>query len=455
MSNARETEIDDPEEPRLEEFWLVLRLCNELQIGRRQFTSVRDLAEHLGHKVTTFTNQVRRVVNYLVPPDWGRRRDDDQGRRDFTGLGRESLFRQESTDQSFAITDFGKMVQSRIQMLDAFLQDFKHRSAVFTGRNHQPREVRVGGPQTIVHRLLAKAFSSPEHIHVEEIATHRPTLNMIVGNTYRELIPKLRLDLVDFVVGYGDVQIGFDNETEPMVPRSMMDPDIADEVAFLSLGFAAKMVFMCHPQCRLRFKNGHTENALEYFDRLRKERRDVSTHSGAKSAPEIAPETLDFRCTPLIAVPSWRQPPKLQFIMEEADRLRRLREVNQFDDALSLVRANCGVAIIGQAFSSRHGVVSFQLRDPESYTRPIGVYYRVKDGLTPDACRYVEFLRAYINQYKGLLHKYCPGLHDPRKSNQVVDREDDFPNDVPFDKHTDWVEYALKISKSSQRSVEE
>lgn len=380
--------------------------------------SYRELFGPVG-KYSTCLNQLTRLLEYLLP----RHRP---GIRAPSRVGLELFFCKEP-GRGYALTPFGELLQKRLALLPEFLTDLRTLAAAALDATLVRRVVRVGVPQTLGLRLLANVFSDPAALQDNGPDAAPLELELRFGNTKTDLIPRLRVGLLDFLVAYGlREEDGYSGKD------GYFDPDVAQDVYFQPIGLDVPMVLLAHPSARIPYRDGQRITTGEPDH--------GGSHApaeGRERRPRIDLREIDWRRVTLVTVPSWRQPRSLQEVMDAAGRVGRLLEVSQYDDALAVARTNGGVAVVSELFAARTRVRVFDLERTNEYTRPIGIYYNADRGLSPDACRFAEFLKLYVKAYRDCLREKPPALDTPG-----------FRDTVGFDPNRPWEEIADRTRRA-------
>jgi len=360
----------------------------------------KDLFQGLGAHSTTL-GQLTRLLEFLFPP----------GKPGVPAPGETSmalLFRVQA-DGGLGPTKLSQLLYQRLQILGTFCSDIRGEATDLLGGDRYRRVVRVGAPQTIAIRLLAFAFSDPDVIGSDI------RLDVEIGNSHDDLIPRLRLGQIDFAIAYG----------HPERDRPDRDP----RIQFADLGYRLRMVMIAHPKAKIQLRDSGRDANQGYWEKAyamkstkakgRPNQREVLY----KDMRQIAPADVDFSATTLIAVPSWNQPAAIQDVVDRARRHNNVTEVKWYDEALALCRMGVGIAVVPEVLAARRLVTTFRLENPEAYARPIAVYYDARRGLSADACRVVEFLRSYLQHFSTeVSSKYPPALGD-----------DGYPEKIPYD----------------------
>jgi DNA-binding transcriptional LysR family regulator len=199
------------------------------------------------------------------------------------------------------------------------------------------------------------------------------SLQVTTGDTRERLMPRLLLDQMDAVIGYGLPTA----EDKPIY----RDPDLPG-VSFRSLRRTVKMVLIYHPQSPPKF---------------------FSSREPSPGNP-INPRSINLRETTFISVASWRQTEAIQDLMDQADRFGRLHTVRTYDEALAIVRMGSGFAFVPEMLIGRRIVTTCPLTPESAFQRELGVYYRnspIDDSpqspvVRAGACQFLEFFSHYL-----------------------------------------------------------
>ncbi len=213
-----------------------------------------------------------------------------------------------------------------------------------------------------------------------------------------ELLPRLDNGLLDFVIAYGSENgVGVRQEKFPGL-----------RIGFTSFGFPSTMVLAAHPLVKLLRTNGSDANADygEYLLGLPKgdREKEIENPPRYKELRSLNLTHVDFRGTglELIVTRTWDNPPGLVvFIEEEAEKAgARLRYVDSYDEAVTLVKLQLGLAVLPQVFSKRRMVHAFRLTPGGRFRRWIGAYYSPRFPLSEQAWWLLTVIRHYLERFE-------------------------------------------------------
>lgn len=361
-----------PDDLRFEEVATFLALYRRARDARPlQYPTFRDLFHGLGAHTTTL-GHLTRLLDALFPTDTGGGIPTQQGER-------LKLLFTEQPGRGLCPAPLADRLYDQLERLEGFWAGLRATARAVATNQRGDRVVRVGAPHTITLRLLPYVCSDPSAVFC---GLRGPRLDIVTGDTERELLPQLHLGTLDCIVGYG----------LPSGLSVYTDPD-DDKVNFADLGSPFRLVLIYHPEDHEHlFGTGDEATGAP--------RKGTRPKGDRGTARTIDPHSINLRRLTLVAVPSWRQCEAVQDLIDRARRLGRLKEVQTDDEALALVRAGCGIAIVPEVFKDRR-VIRYAELAPRSnvFTRRFGVYYSRRHELLPDACRFAEFLRAYMKLY--------------------------------------------------------
>lgn len=354
-----------------------------------QYPSFRELFAGLGPHTTTLS-RIASLFEALLPIS-------TPGVPTSPGDRLKMLFTEQP--DGLRPTELAKIIGSRVSTLKRFVNDLSAELIRKTaGPEFRTCTVRLGAPPTLAMRLLCYAYSDPLAItKASGIANEVGpiSLRLTTGDTWERLLPRLLLDQLDAVVGYGLPTSGRTKDRKYVVYR---DPEVPT-VNFRSLNQPLEMVLISHP---------------EY---------PPAVFEGSKlplPGKQIDPRTINLRQTPFVAVASWRQSEAVQELMDLSARAGRLQKVRTYDEALAVVRTGGGVAIVPEIFQHRRIIESRTLS--KEYRRELGVYYRstpvggrdfptgpnardepetraADSTVSEEACMLLEFLAEYAKGY--------------------------------------------------------
>jgi DNA-binding transcriptional LysR family regulator len=309
------------------------------------------------------------------------------------GSGIDRLFKMMSRSEGIRPTKEAQKLEKLLSVYATFSIKLRDQFVEEMDLNEQLRQkipVKLGCPETLGRRLLCSAFS--------DWASMLPNIDLeITIDNSHQLMPKLHAGLLHLVIAFGP--------DDGLIPETKRY-----DITFSSFGYPSRMCLLCHPNAELWVSKSETGKALDaskninsgYWKRIskakdHKERKeDLKTRAFDKLA-SVQLDCIDFQRTTLIVVPSWGQPIQIEeCVARVKEQNGNVRVVQSYDEALTLVRMNLGVAVASEVFSKRDHITAFQLTPEKSFTRWIGVHYNNKSGVSTAACQVAELVRRYI-----------------------------------------------------------
>jgi DNA-binding transcriptional LysR family regulator len=359
----------------------------------------------------------------------------------------ESLFHIPAEDRYLRPTHVADELTRLLRGLDPFYTSTKNTIWHALRKREKPTRIRLGCSQTIGLRLLPAMLSN-------KLPTPGTCeLELVIDNS-ESLYQQLHLGTLDMILSWGPET--FRLSKGPSGTLDFQEPDL--DVRFVSSGYSSKMVLIASPRGVIRLNNGEDANA-GYWNRLYDGSRPPSaegkgqkgnqadksgSEKGSQRRPNyedldpIHPRDIRFTETSrLIYVPSWNQPEALSNLADDIRQKGFLHDSKFYDEALSLVRMNQGVAAVSEVFLKRSRVVAFRLEPAEWYTRDIGIYYNTRVGLTDVACCLAEFVRHYLKEFERKVR-----VGEPRSFGDKI-FTDGFVDE--FVQSRDWTTVALEL----------
>jgi DNA-binding transcriptional LysR family regulator len=361
-----------------------------LQIGRKHYSGFKELfwdKPALG-EYRTGLKHLDKVAAFFVGP----------------GADHNVLFDGRDGREGMQATDCGLLIYRRLMTLSQFIQDTK--------RDCQDQDplplVRIGASRTIGLRLIPSILSTWNDIFGRELR-----LEVEIGNT-RDLVEKMKLKTMDFIVSYGD------KPTEGLVLFGAGESKDRN-IAFKVFQYPLNLILLCHWQGQLLDTHGRDRN------------KGYCRATGPDAhLPRIALDDIDFTKTKLIVSESWwRQPESLTKCVERLLPTERVQQVLWFQETLAQVRLGLGIGVVSEVYKNEDHVNAFALSPANEFRKWIGVYYNAKRVLPLPACRVATFIGEFLRTHVKAIRRGEPPICD----------QNDRRRWEQFDRAQKWDEY--------------
>jgi DNA-binding transcriptional LysR family regulator len=294
----------------------------------------------------------------------------------FAGAGKkhQALFDRLDDSKVIQPTELGHMVYHRLKRIGEYIVSAKAECARLHGISSPV--VHVGASRTIGLGLIPSILSDWRGLFGRDL-----TLEIEIGNT-KDLVEKLKLATLDFIISYGDKPAN-GNVTHQTGER----PHEAG-IAFKAFNFPTQLVLLSHPKRVLSNGKGGPDRNQGYRRR-----------QGGK-LPTIQLEDIDFADTKLIASSSWwRQPAPLTECIQRLLSQGRFERVLWFQEAIAKARMDMGLAIVNEVYANEPFVNAFELAPTREFRRWIGAYYNAERRLSAQACRVATFIGHVVKSH--------------------------------------------------------